>query len=139
VGITSAAVDAARAAGQPRAIGWKVDDAGALVVRAAAPGDTDLDGRVDLLDVAMVLAAGRFDGGSAAWSEGDFNADGGFDILDAGELVGADVYDRGPYEMATAGSVAAVPEPALATVAAMSAAWMLINARWRSRFRASGT
>jgi autotransporter-associated beta strand protein len=133
MGITSAAVDAARAAGRPRAIGWKVDDAGTLVVRAAAPGDVDLDGRVDLLDVAMLLAAARFDGGSAAWSEGDFNADGGFDILDVADLIGADVYDRGAYGMRAAGGMVAVPEPVFVPVAAVCAGWILIDARRRRR------
>jgi len=123
MGITSAAVEAARAAGRPRAIGWRTEADGAMAFRLAAPGDVDLDGMVDILDVSTLIAADLFDGGGpASWSDGDFNADGAFDILDIGELVGADVFDRGSYDAAGL-AAAAVPEPTMpAAVFALAAA-----------------
>ena len=130
-GITSVAVAAARAAGQSRAIGWLTDRDGVLALQLAAPGDIDLNGLVDVLDVSALLAADRFNSGNAAsWSEGDFNADGSFDILDVGELINANVFDRGPYE--TVGSVvaaAAVPEPGIPAAVAVSA----FAVAWRAR------
>ena len=130
-GITSVAVAAARAAGQSRAIGWLTDRDGVLALQLAAPGDIDLNGLVDVLDVSALLAADRFNSGNAAsWSEGDFNADGSFDILDVGELINANVFDRGPYE--AAGSVvaaAAVPEPGIPAAVAVSA----FAVAWRAR------
>ena len=130
-GITSVAVAAARAAGHSRAIGWRTDGDGVLALQLAAPGDIDLNGLVDVLDVSALLAADRFNSGSAAsWSEGDFNADGSFDILDVGELINANVFDRGPYE--AAGSVvatAAVPEPGIPAAVAVSA----LAVAWRAR------
>ncbi|MGI9178725.1 MAG: phosphodiester glycosidase family protein, partial [Pirellulales bacterium] len=121
-GITTVAVAAAAAAGQPRAIGWRTDGDGVLALRLAAPGDVDLDGLVDILDVSALLAAGRFNSGIAAsWSEGDFNADGDFDIRDVAALLGAEVFDRGPYEAArSVVTAAAVPEPQIPAGVAVS-------------------
>jgi len=122
VGITSAAVEAARASGQPRAIGWRADDSG-LALRVVAPGDTNLDGLVDIIDAAALLAAGRFDaGGPASWGDGDFNADGGFDILDVSDLVAAELFDRGAYDAGGPATAVAVPEPALPLAGSAAAA-----------------
>ncbi|MFM7243318.1 MAG: phosphodiester glycosidase family protein [Planctomycetaceae bacterium] len=141
-GITSAAVEAARAAGRPRAIGWRTEADGAVAFRLAAPGDVDLDGMVDILDVSTLIAADLFDGGGpASWSDGDFNADGAFDILDIGELVGADVFDRGSYDTAGSAAVAvAVPEPTLPTATVVIGA-CVVAAAWPARrgLRATGS
>ena len=117
----------------PRAVPRRTDGDGVLALQLAAPGDIDLNGMVDILDVSALLAADRFNsnsGSAASWSEGDFNADGSFDILDVGELINANVFDRGPYE--TAGSVvaaAAVPEPGIPAAVAVSA----FAVAWRAR------
>jgi hypothetical protein len=64
------------------------------------PGDANLDGRFDQLDIVLVLQAGRYlTGEPATWDQGDWNGDRVFDQLDivavlqAGRyLASADVY-----------------------------------------------
>lgn len=49
----------------------------------AKMGDTNLDGLVDMLDIAAILSSGLYDtGGFAGWADGDFNGDGVVDVLD---------------------------------------------------------
>jgi autotransporter-associated beta strand protein len=119
-GIMSSAVAADVAANRPRAVGWKDNGGGSVTFAYAAPGDTNLDGMVDIADVADFLTAGKFSSGVAArWEEGDFNYDGVVDLLDAAEFLTTGLYDRGAYgPSAAAGSgsaagVAAVPEPVM--------------------------
>ena len=50
---------------------------------APQPGDANLDGRFDQLDIVMVLQAGKYKTGQPATAaEGDWNGDGWFDQLD---------------------------------------------------------
>jgi autotransporter-associated beta strand protein len=119
-GIMSSAVAADVAANRPRAVGWKDNGGGSVTFAYAAPGDTNLDGMVDIADVADFLTAGKFSSGVAArWEEGDFNYDGVVDLLDAAEFLTTGLYDGGAYgPSAAAGSgsaagVAAVPEPVM--------------------------
>jgi autotransporter-associated beta strand protein len=109
-GITSSA---AAAAGQGRAVGWLSNPDGTLSVGFAAAGDTNLDGVVDILDAANIVAGSRFDAGIPAdWQDGDFNYDGVLDILDTADFLGAGLYDGGTYLPGATGQIAAVPEPA---------------------------
>jgi autotransporter-associated beta strand protein len=79
-------------------LGYVVNDDGSLTVGFAAPGDGNLDGLVDILDVSLVLAASRFNtSDSASWSEGDFNYDGLFDILDVSDILGTALFNAGAY------------------------------------------
>ena len=97
-GLTSAVVRSDLATGRSRTIGWTVDDAGAVTVAYAAAGDTDLDGMIDVLDAANVLAGGRFDSGQETpWAEGDFNHDALADVLDVAEFLATGLFDAGPY------------------------------------------
>ncbi len=108
-GITSAAAAADVAAGRPRAVGWRPAAAGGFVVGYAAAGDTNLDGVVDILDAAGLLAAGRFDtGGTAGWMEGDSNYDGVVDILDIADFIGTSLFDAGNYLTPSAATTAPV-------------------------------
>ena len=127
-GIVSAAVASAQAAGRSRTIGWADGGDGSLTVAFAAPGDTNLDGMIDLLDAANMLAANAFDSGTPGiWSAGDFNYDSLVDILDTADFLSTDLFDAGAYEAPQAGAVAAVPEPsglagfALAAIAGAAA------------------
>jgi hypothetical protein len=121
-GITSSAAAADVATSSPRGIGWREDGGGAVTFAFAAPGDTDLDWKVDILDVAAIITGGRFDTGLlASWSEGDFDYDGVCDVLDIALFLAADVYDTGPHNppappAAGVVEVTVVPEPAHAAV-----------------------
>jgi hypothetical protein len=107
-------VAAAVANGLPRAVGWIRAGDDAVTFAYAAPGDTNLDGVVDVLDAANFLVGGRFNTGQAAiWSEGDFDYDGLVDVLDAANFLATTLFDAGVYVPLAAGSVTAVPEPAL--------------------------
>jgi hypothetical protein len=128
-GITSAAVAADVAAGRARAIGWIEQADGGITFGYAAPGDTNLDGLVDISDAAHFIASGLFDTGlPATWEGGDSNYDGLVDILDAGDFLLTGLYDAGRYTGGSglaASGVVAVPEPAagwLLAAAAMAAA-----------------
>jgi hypothetical protein len=69
-----------------------------VTVTYATAGDTNLDWGIDILDVANVLAAGRFNTGLRAdWVDGDFNHDGAFDDLDIADFLGAGQFNAGPY------------------------------------------
>ena len=133
-GITSSAVAVAVARGLPRAVGWIDAGGGAVTFAAAAPGDTNLDGGVDILDAANFFAAGRFDAAAASvtWSEGDFNYDGVVDILDIADFITTGLFDAGPY--GTAAAVVAVPEPA---AVAWIGGMLALAVRYGSRFRAA--
>jgi autotransporter-associated beta strand protein len=111
-GIMSSAVATAQPPGQLRTIGWADAGDGTLQVAFAAPGDTNLDGLLDVLDAANILAGGLFDSGPPAiWTQGDFNYDAVLDILDAADFLSTSLFDQGPYEGSAAAAVAAVPEP----------------------------
>ena len=126
-----------------RAVGWADDGSGALSVAFAAQGDTNIDGQIDILDVANFLSAGKYDSGDpAVWSQGDFHYDGFVDILDVGDFLATGLFDAGGYLPAPAGAAAitAVPEPSSASVAGivgLAAAWQLARRR-AARPRVSG-
>jgi len=112
-GITSSTVAAALATGSPRALGWLAATDGSVIVAAAAPGDTNLDSTIDILDVANLMASGRFDAGSGGtWATGDINYDRVIDILDVSEMLGTALFDAGGYLPASTATITAVPEPA---------------------------
>ncbi|MBU6309125.1 MAG: autotransporter-associated beta strand repeat-containing protein [Planctomycetes bacterium] len=120
-GISSSAVAADVAVSIPRAIGWLDNGDGSVAFAYSAPGDTNIDGQVDILDGANFLAGGKFDSGTpATWNEGDFGYDGVVDILDAADFLSTGLFDAGPYNAAAAvgtAPVAAVPEPAAGPLA----------------------
>ena len=126
-GITSTAVASALAQGIPRSVGWLDNGNGSVSFAYAAPGDTNVDNQVDVLDAANFLSGGKFDTGlPATWLEGDFNYDGMTDVLDAASFVTAGLFDAGPYTAAS-GTLAAVPEPNmpwLAVVVLAVLGWM---------------
>ena len=74
------------------------DGAAALTFAFAAPGDTNLDGLVDVLDAATFISSGAYDAAiDSGWMDGDFNDDGIVDVLDAADLIGGGLYDAGSY------------------------------------------
>ena len=127
-GITSSAATTALGQSIPRTVGWFDNGDGSLSVAFTAPGDTNLDWSIDILDAANFLALGKFDTGVAAnWLEGDFSYDGIVDILDAADFFATGLFDAGNYNTLSSASIAlptaAVPEPSsLAMVLAAVAA-----------------
>ena len=116
-GITSSTAAAEVASSIQRSVGWLDNGDGSLTVAYAAPGDTNIDWSIDILDAANFLALGKFDTNAAAtWIEGDFNYDGFVDILDAADFVSTGLFNAGNYNAApgSSGAVAAVPEPSSA-------------------------
>jgi len=86
------------AATAARGVGYTVNDDGSLTVAFSAPGDTNLDGTIDLLDASNFVAAATYDAAvTAEWARGDFNYDGFVDLLDAAEFIGAGLFDGGSY------------------------------------------
>ena len=123
-------------------MGWLENGDGSLTVAYAAPGDTNLDWSVDILDTANFLALGKFDAGSpATWREGDFNYDGFVDILDADAFVSTGLFNAGNYNtpsgervaVAPVGSVAAVPEPSTWALLAAACGGAVAACRGRRR------
>jgi autotransporter-associated beta strand protein len=114
-GILSSSAAAAIGAGVSRTVGWLDAGDGSLICAFAAPGDTNLDGAIDVLDATNILTAATFNTGVAAvWSEGDFNYDGVVDVLDAAEFLTVGLYNEGSYlGFPQPAGVAAVPEPSM--------------------------
>ena len=111
-GLTSSA---AAASGGTRAVGYVVAGDGTAQASFAAPGDTNLNGTVDVFDLVGINSGGKYGAGTAAvWSEGDFNYDGVTNVFDLVGINTAGAYGRGNYfpaSPAVAAGVNAVPEP----------------------------
>jgi autotransporter-associated beta strand protein len=139
-GIMSSTAAADVSLGIPRAVGWLDNGDGSLTVAYAAPGDTNLDWQVDVLDVANFLAGGKFNTEApGTWSVGDFNYDGLVNVLDAADFLTTGLYDQGSYNpppdvLVAAGSVAAVPEPSSIAIAVggviAALGWNRRRCRW---------
>jgi hypothetical protein len=101
----------ALAQGAEGTLGWLDNGDGSVTFGYAAPGDTNLDWQIDVLDVANLLGSGRFNTGlSATWAEGDSNYDGYADVLDIADFMSSGLFNAGSYNT-PAGAIAAVPEP----------------------------
>lgn len=126
-GITSSAVMADLQAGAPRSLGWLDNGDGTLSIAYAAPGDTNIDGGVDILDAANFMAGGAYDAEvPGSWSQGDFGYDGLVDILDAAEFLATGLFDAGDYR---GGAALAVPVPEPAAGGLIAAIGMVAAAR----------
>ena len=130
-GITSSVAATDVASSIPRGVGWLDNGDGTVTAAFAAPGDTNLDWQVDVLDASNFLSFGKFDTSlPSTWLEGDFNYDGVVDVLDAADFFGTGLYDAGSYNApAGASGIAAVPEPSAWSLAALAGAVLL----WRRR------
>ena len=75
-----------------------------ITIAYAAPGDTNLDGVIDVADMANFVS--NLDDPSAvgSWNGGDFNYDGFVDQLDLSDFLGTGLFDQGTY--LTAGEAA---------------------------------
>ena len=135
-GSTGISSSTAAAAGGTRAVGYIVAGDGSAIVSFAAPGDTNLNGTVDVFDLVSINSSGKYGTGSASvWNQGDFNYDGATNVFDLVSINSAGAYGRGNYFPATpsaTGSISPVPEPTgwLGMTLALAAA-----ARWNRRTR----
>lgn len=91
------------------------------------PGDANLDGEVNSLDIILSLAGNKYETGrSATWEEGDWNAapgpgfffggappigDGVFDSNDIVAALAAGLYETGPYAATGDAAASTIPEP----------------------------
>ncbi|MFM7244221.1 MAG: autotransporter-associated beta strand repeat-containing protein [Planctomycetaceae bacterium] len=127
----------AAASGGSRTVGWLDNGDGTVTCGFAAPGDSNLDWQVDILDVAnFVSGASAGGGGAASWVEGDYNYDGVVDVIDAAAFVATGLLDDGPYQWSTAsGPVAAVPEPATGWLVWLAAAMAGLSVLNRAAIR----
>jgi autotransporter-associated beta strand protein len=143
-GITSSAVAANVALGEERAVGWLDNGDGSVFFAYAAPGDTNLDGLVDVLDGSNFSTSDKYDQNlPSSWFQGDFNYDGIVDVLDAAFFVSTGLYNAGYYNQpplafgagvgGLAAPVAAVPEPTGLAAAGLAGIVILAAVR-RRRF-----
>ncbi len=102
-------------AGGDRAIGYRLVD-GVMEVAYAAPGDSNLDGVFDILDLSEILGGGKFNTGEFAnWQQGDTNYDGMFDILDISDILSTGLFNEGSYLTQASASSAAADTGSVAT------------------------
>ena len=136
--IVSSQAESDATRGIPRTVGWLENSDGSIAFAYAAPGDSNIDACVDILDAANFMTGGRFDTGAvAAWEHGDFTHDGIVDILDAAGFFSTSLFDAGPYSSGPSDDsrVAAVPEPSELLLIAVSAGVALVRRLSRSRHR----
>jgi len=80
-----------------RAVGYATGTS-SITIAYAAPGDVNLDGVVDIIDMSsFAFNATASDLSTADWAAGDFNYDDTLDQLDIATFLGAALYDSGGY------------------------------------------
>jgi len=157
-GITSSQAAADLSQSVLRTVGWLDNGDGSYTVAYAAPGDTNLDWQIDILDQANFFASGKYDTGyPATWLEGDFNYDGIVDIIDAADFLYTNLFDTGIYNppsqglmqfvdqghvptgvvfgdsLATTGAIASVPEPSGVVMMAVAIGLVAVTGLRRRR------
>jgi len=82
-----------------KSLGYQINENNDMIIQFALPGDTNLDGVVDILDVSNIVSSGKYNTNStdADWIDGDFNYDGVVDILDVSLFLSSNLYGQGNY------------------------------------------
>jgi hypothetical protein len=79
----------------------------AALVTAAVPGDTNLDGKVDVTDLGNI--ASSYDSiGGIRWSAGDFNYSGRVDVTDLGDFASTYGMSSGPSASAAVAATTSI-------------------------------
>ena len=98
-------------------------DGTVFAITVPEPGDANLDGRVDVNDLTIVLS--NYGQTGASWSQGDFNGDGTVDFNDL-------TFVLQNFGTAAGAGIATAPEPSAVGVLLASAISLLAFA-WRPR------
>jgi probable HAF family extracellular repeat protein len=113
--------------------GWGTNSSGqlrAFLLTPTLPGDANLDGKVDINDLTIVLA--HYGQTGVTWTTGEFTGDGTVDINDLTIVLAH--YGQSLGASAGGGNISAVPEPAaLASLAAGFLALLAHSLFQRSR------
>ncbi len=99
----------------------------AYLLTPAIPGDANLDGKVDINDLTIVLA--HYNQTGTTWAQGEFTGDGTVDINDLTIVLAHYNQTAG----SSAAGMAAVPEPASAALLAFGGLSVLLGLAWRRR------
>ena len=114
---------AAGQAASSRGIGYSIRSDGSATIMFTAIGDLNLDRKVDVFDLLMIDAAGRFGGPQAAgWAEGDLNYDGRTNVFDLLAIDTAAMFNAGSIPTARSAATRAAAFGSLADPA---------GGRWR--------
>lgn len=118
-----------------RTVGYTVAANGSAVVAFAAPGDLNLNGLVDVFDLAALRGSAVFGTSSAAhWADGDMNYDGIANLFDLVAITSGGGFGQGNYLPGPAAvlATAGVPEPrTLSFLMAGAFAWLAGRRVWR--------
>lgn len=124
-GITSSVATS----GTVRAVGYVLTPDGSARVSLAAPGDSDLNGQVDIFDLVAIDSSGTYGTGhQTVWSQGDFNYDDVTNVFDLVAIRTAAAYGRGNVlpQVAGSGELAATSVPEPASVLVLLSPWLLL-------------
>ena len=103
-GWTSISPQVVNDSGEIAGYGWNAKgQKHAFILTPASPGDANLDGRVDINDLTIVLT--NYGQTGMVWSQGDFDNDGTVDINDLTIVLTN-------YGMTSSAGIKAMPEPA---------------------------
>jgi autotransporter-associated beta strand protein len=117
--ISSPATDS----GGTRTLVYLVNENGSAKVTFAAPGDADLNGKVDVFDLVAINTSSRFGRGTqATWNQGDFNYDGVANVFDLVKVNAGGAYGIGDYRPTRLAQPAASSAPSLTADAEPSGA-----------------
>ena len=113
--------------GEPPPIPGDVDAMPATILRTQLPGDANLDGKVDINDLTIVLA--HYNQTGMTWIQGEFTGDGTVDINDLTIVLAH--YNQSLAS--SAGSLASVPEPSTAVLLVALLMGAVLSLRRRPR------
>jgi hypothetical protein len=86
------------------------------------PGDANLDGKVDVGDLSILLA--NYDRTGATWGQGDFTGDGAVNVSDLSILLTN-------YDKTASAGLSAVPEPSMLVLVALGGVLACAWRKWR--------